>query len=270
MHIIHSGHIIIPCSHIPLLSLLALIFAGKKTSSIFIKLKQDFIKILNTNKDGIWSGPLPGNFPAEWPLDTCDFCGQNPEAHCTFPWDFVVVFQEPQLSESQDVTWSSGRWGLQVSFRSNTHQAPPPTNKLRPSRRFVFVLRITVFNQATLMGWSVALCPEDTPLHTRTLPPHQSSVAVNFLGRDREILHYDWVLKSPVFLLRPCELVNPLTMSWEKTISCPFSPLSYCSLLSPSPMMVLEPWKGRLHVCHLGLSTQWPLVLTPWLYMSVY
>lgn len=128
-----------PRAHIPLLSPLALIFAGKKTSSIFIKLKQAFIKILNTDKDGIWSGPLPGNFPAEWPLDTCDFYGQNPEAHWTFPWDSVVVFQEPQLSESQDVTWSLGRWGLQVNFRSNTHQAPPPTNKLPlPIKTFCF------------------------------------------------------------------------------------------------------------------------------------
>lgn len=58
------------------------------------------------------------------------------------------------------------------------------------------------------MGWGVALSPEDgqatgvaTPLSTRTLPLHQSSVAINFLGRDY-VLHYDWVLKSPV-LLRP-------------------------------------------------------------------
>lgn len=65
IHLMHLVTLIIPCSHIPFLSPLALIFAGKKTSSIFIKLKQDFIKILNTNKDGIWSGPLPGNFPAE-------------------------------------------------------------------------------------------------------------------------------------------------------------------------------------------------------------
>lgn len=61
-----TGHTVILCSHVPLLSLLALIFASKNNpSSIFIKLKQAFIKNLNTDKDGIWSGPLPGNFPAE-------------------------------------------------------------------------------------------------------------------------------------------------------------------------------------------------------------
>lgn len=250
--------LIIPCSHIPLLSLLALIFARRKTSDIFVKLKQAFIKILNTDKDGIWSGPLPGNFPAEWPLDTCDFYGHNPEAHCTFPWDFVVVFQEPQLSESQDVTWSLGRWSLQVNFRSNTHQAPPPTNKPPPLRLFVFILRITEFNQDHPHGLGCGTIPPRmggspvaTPLRTRTLL-HQSSVstvAINFLGRD--YVPWDkplWLSVGKSSLAKAlddnhgfCELMNPLAMSWEKTISCPFSPLSYSSVLSPFPMVVLEP-----------------------------
>lgn len=33
--------------------------------SFLAKLKQDFIKILNTNQEGTWSGPSPGNLAGE-------------------------------------------------------------------------------------------------------------------------------------------------------------------------------------------------------------
>lgn len=42
----------------------------------------------------------------------------KPYNHCIFPCGFVI-FQELHLPAFEEVTWTLGRWGLQVNFGSS-------------------------------------------------------------------------------------------------------------------------------------------------------
>ena len=102
---------------LPMLLLLLTFTRTQNSSTILANFKQAFIK-----NDKYWP---------RWNLARTKFrhfaavllrhvleglIQTKPKGYHTFLWGFIVIFQELQLSESQEVPWSLGRWDSQVNF----------------------------------------------------------------------------------------------------------------------------------------------------------
>lgn len=95
--------------------LLVLRLPEKNQFCLLGQIKASFIKILNTEQDGIWSEPLPGNIPAQWLQDIyCrGFYGQNSQA--------TILSHEVLLLFSNYKQVSCKFWSRHIKKGSKSH-----------------------------------------------------------------------------------------------------------------------------------------------------